>query len=553
MLELFQIMQYFGIGVLVVEIYYTLFQKRSKLQSDLLILLIALLINYVGYSMELHARNVYEALAAVKVSYMGKPFILLFMFFLVAEYCRVKLPKWLAGGMLLLQLFVTVLVHTCERQTLFYTDIQFTEEGLFPHIVFGHGIFYNIYILVILLYVAAIAVMCVCALKKKMSGRRKLQISLFLVIVFVNIAMLGVYLSGITQGYDCTLVGYLIATVIFSLSIFRLNLFDTVDLAKEQAISLMNDGIIVFSSDNEVLYRNRQATLLLPDIKTHMTVLQDPKELLPTEEGNYLFHEGKVYEPDDQPIQKNDTCYGHMFVLRDVTDSYHYLSRLEQEVENKTQHIRMIQRRITLGMSDMIESRDSNTGGHVKRTSDVIKIFVEELKLCENEGRYSAEFYDNVINAAPMHDLGKIAVQDAILRKPGAFTPEEYAEMKTHAAKGAQIVEQVLSGVEDEAFLQIAINIAHYHHEKWDGSGYPDGLKGTQIPFEARIMALADVFDALVSKRCYKEKMTYDKAFEIIEESLDSHFDRELGHHFLECREQLIAYYENIADEENCR
>ncbi|MGN0691627.1 MAG: HD-GYP domain-containing protein, partial [Oscillospiraceae bacterium] len=229
----------------------------------------------------------------------------------------------------------------------------------------------------------------------------------------------------------------------------------------------------------------------------------------------------------------------------------HYLSRLEQEVENKTEHIRMIQRRITLGMSDMIESRDSNTGGHVKRTSDVIKIFVEELKLCENEGRYSAEFYDNVINAAPMHDLGKIAVSDAILRKPGAFTPEEYAEMKTHAAKGAQIVEQVLRGVEDEAFLQIAINIAHYHHEKWDGSGYPDGLKGTQIPFEARIMALADVFDALVSKRCYKERMSYEKAFAIIEESLDSHFDRELGHHFLDCREELIAYYENIAAEEN--
>lgn len=551
MFELFQIMQYIGIGVLIVEICYTFFRKQSKLQSYLLLLLIALLLNYVGYSMELQACNVYEALSAVKISYMGKPFILLFMFFLVAEYCRIKLPKWLAGGMLLMQFFITALVHTCEHQTLFYTSIEFTEEGVFPHIVFGHGIFYNIYILIILAYVAAMAVMCISSLKKNVSGRRRLQISLFLVIVIVNIAMLGVYLSGITQGYDCTLVGYLIATVIFSLSIFRLDIFDTVDLAKDQAISMLRDGIIVFSNYNEVLYRNRRATLLLPEIKTHMTFSQDPKELIPTDDDDHLFYEDKVYELDDRQIQKDDACYGRMFVLHDVTDSYHYMSRLEQEVENKTEHIRMIQRRITLGMADMIESRDNNTGGHVKRTSDVIKIFVEELKLCENEGRYSAEFYDNVINAAPMHDLGKIAVSDAILRKPGAFTPEEYAEMKTHAAKGAQIVEQVLRGVEDEAFLQIAINIAHYHHEKWDGSGYPDGLKGTQIPFEARIMALADVFDALVSKRCYKERMSYEKAFAIIEESLDSHFDRELGHHFLDCREELIAYYENIAAEEN--
>ncbi|MGN1422465.1 MAG: HD domain-containing phosphohydrolase [Oscillospiraceae bacterium] len=553
MLEILRITQYVGIAILLVELIYTFFQKQSKLQNYLLLLLISLLLNYVGYSMELKAGNVYEALSAVKVSYMGKPFILLFMFLLVVEYCRVKLPRWAAGAMLCFQFFITILVHSCEYQTLFYSDIGFTEEGLFPHIVFGHGVLYNIYIAVIMLYVAAIAVICVNALRKGGTKRRKLQISLFLVVVFINIAMLGVFLSGVTQGYDCTLLGYLAASVVFSLSIFRLNLFETVDLAKEQAISSMSDGIVVFSNENEVLYRNSRATVLLPDIRTNMVIRQDPKELLELKDGNFLFHEGRAYEFDEHIIQKNDTCYGHMFVLHDVTDSYNYLNRLEREVENKTEHIRTIQRKITLGMADMIESRDSNTGGHVKRTSDVIKIFVEKLKLCENEGRYSDEFYDNVINAAPMHDLGKIAVEDAVLRKPGAFTPEEYAEMKTHAAKGAQIVEQVLKGVEDETFLQTAINIAHYHHEKWDGSGYPDGLKGTQIPFEARIMALADVFDALVSKRCYKEKMSYEKAFRIIEDSLDSHFDNELGHHFLECREELIAYYENIAASENER
>ncbi|MGN1101136.1 MAG: histidine kinase N-terminal 7TM domain-containing protein, partial [Huintestinicola sp.] len=271
MLQVFQIMQYTGIAILFVEIFYTFFQKQSKLQSCFLLLLISLLITYVGYSMELQAENVYEALSAVKIAYIGKPFILLFMFFLVSEYCRVKLPKWLAGGLLIFQSFITLLVHTCEHQTLFYTDISFTEEGLFPHIVFEHGIIYNIYMMgVIPLFVAATAVICVKALKKGGTKHRKLQISLFLVIIFVCIAMLGVFMSGITQGYDCTLAGYLVATVIFCLSIFRLDLFDTVDLAKEQAISLMSDAIVVFSNDNEVLYRNHQATILLPDIRTNM-------------------------------------------------------------------------------------------------------------------------------------------------------------------------------------------------------------------------------------------------------------------------------------------
>lgn len=546
MLLAFQIMQYIGIAVLVVELLYTFFQKQSRLQSIFLLLLVSLLINYVGYLLELQAHDISGALAAVKISYLGKPFILLFMFLLIVEYCRIKIPGWLTGVLMFFQFAVTALVFTCEYQTLFYTSIDFTEEGVFPHMVFGHGIVYNLYMAVVVLYVAAMVAICIHALRQHNSSKRKTQITLFLAIPVVNIVMFGVYLSGITKGYDCTLVGYLIATVIFSLSIFRLNLFETIDLAKEQAISLMRDGVMVFSSDNEVLYRNSKAKSLIPDMKTHMIFEQDPKRQLALEDDNYLFHEDKVYELDDQQIQKNERNYGHMFVFRDVTDSYHYMNRLEDEVQSKTEHIRAIQRKITLGMADMVESRDSNTGGHVKRTSDVIKIFVEQLKKCENEGRYSTEFYDDVINAAPMHDLGKIAVRDAILRKEGAYTDEEYAEMKTHAAMGARIVEQVLKGVEDENFLQIAINIAHYHHEKWDGKGYPEGLCGERIPFEARIMALADVFDALVSKRCYKEQMPYDKAFKIIEESLGSHFDEELGRHFLDCREELIAYYDGV-------
>ena len=146
-----------------------------------------------------------------------------------------------------------------------------------------------------------------------------------------------------------------------------------------------------------------------------------------------------------------------------------------------------------------------------------------------------------------MHDLGKIAVDDSILRKPGKFTPEEYEKMKKHAAEGAVIVKKILDETNDKDFERIAVNVAHYHHEKWNGEGYPEHLKGTEIPLEARIMALADVFDALVSKRYYKDAYSYDDAFKIIEESIGSHFDPELGRIFLSVRPKLEELYDRYA------
>ena len=217
---------------------------------------------------------------------------------------------------------------------------------------------------------------------------------------------------------------------------------------------------------------------------------------------------------------------------------------LEEKLDERTRHISHIQQMMVLGMATMVESRDNSTGGHIKRTSMVVETFA--AKLSTSDYGLSKSFLEMVIRAAPMHDLGKIAVDDVILRKQGKFTDEEYEKMKKHSQEGARIVKQILEGVEKEDFVNIAVNIAHYHHEKWNGTGYPTGISGEDIPVEARIMALADVFDALVSKRCYKEAFTYDKAFKIIEESIGSHFDPELGKIFIECRPELEKLYDSI-------
>ena len=153
-------------------------------------------------------------------------------------------------------------------------------------------------------------------------------------------------------------------------------------------------------------------------------------------------------------------------------------------------------------------------------------------------------FASNLIKAAPMHDLGKITVDDVVLRKPGKFTPEEYAIMKTHSEEGAKIVKNILNEYGDENFELIAENVAHYHHERWDGNGYPKGLKGEEIPLEARIMAIADVYDALVSKRVYKDEFSFEDANKIILDGMGKQFDPGLEKYYLLAREKIEKYYQ---------
>ena len=188
------------------------------------------------------------------------------------------------------------------------------------------------------------------------------------------------------------------------------------------------------------------------------------------------------------------------------------------------------------GMASVVENRDNNTGGHIKRTSEVVKILTEYLPLDES-------FRDDIIKAAPLHDLGKIAISDNILNKPGRLTDAEYEYIKIHPQKGYEIVRTILSGLDDERLLRVAENIALYHHEKYDGRGYPHGMKGDAIPLEARIMAIADVYDALVSERCYKKPMSHEEACVIIRDSMGTHFDPMLEECFDKSSDAIARYY----------
>jgi len=202
-----------------------------------------------------------------------------------------------------------------------------------------------------------------------------------------------------------------------------------------------------------------------------------------------------------------------------------YSEGLEEMVKAKTAELVRTKEKILETMANIIEYRDMESGHHVKRTSELTKALIDYMYLHKVEGRIvDGVDHDTIIKAVPLHDIGKISIPDSILLKPGRLSHEEFEIIKTHAAIGSEIVKTML--VEDDTqYLKYCYDICRYHHERWDGKGYPDGLSGEDIPLSARILAIVDVYDALVSTRVYKPALPHEKAIEIIAEGSGTQFD----------------------------
>ena len=250
---------------------------------------------------------------------------------------------------------------------------------------------------------------------------------------------------------------------------------------------------------------------------------------------------GRYYDVQINDLTNNDIVTGYTVSLVDITTHMEYSKMLENEVAEKAKKISKIQERFIVSFANMIELRDDVTGQHVKRTSRYVRIIANALKKRNiYPGIITDEFVDAICKAAPLHDIGKIAISDSILRKPGKLTEEEFEIIKTHPKVGGDMLREALKIDEADEYLTYAYEMAMYHHEKWNGTGYPEGLKGNEIPLSARIMAIADVFDALTSKRSYKDKISDDRAFEIIEQSSGSHFDPILVNVFVDIKEEIL-------------
>ena len=240
-----------------------------------------------------------------------------------------------------------------------------------------------------------------------------------------------------------------------------------------------------------------------------------------------------------------------------VLELYAYRNKLEELVENQEEEIIQqetqiseIQNSVIIGMANLIEERDNSTGKHVKNTQLYVRLICEALT---ERGMYSDiltdQYKELLIKAAPLHDVGKIKIPDAILQKTGKLSEDEYRIIQNHTRYGADIVEDILGGIENREYLKMARDVALYHHERWDGNGYPERLIGEEIPLGARIMSIADVFDALREDRSYHRGIgSIERVMSIMEESGGTQFDPNIIKVFLDISDQI---QEHLEKEEN--
>lgn len=532
------------------------------------LLFAAIMISILGdYTISI-SDNLNMALMGQNMVYLGGVFTPILVLFCTMKLCYMKIPKLLWSTLVILASVVIGFVFTVQSSTLYYKKVEIgTAKGM-TILIKDRGPMHNLYMILLFGCVLMTLGVAIYSFFKKKNVSYKTLSFLLLGVVVTALCYLCERIFHLD--FELVPIAYIIDELIFIGLIQKISQYEITESIAESLSENSKYGYIVFNKKGQYIGSNETAKLYFPALieqridsyldeeKTPVLYEKFVKRMHSTGESDYegmVEKDGKIFKCALKTIHRGSKKKkdGYMVEMQDDTQQQTYLrlldnynADLEEEVREKTEHINIMQQKIVLGMADMIENRDSNTGGHVKRTSAVVRIFTDELQKRSKEYNFTQEFLLNVAKAAPMHDLGKIAVDDRILRKPGRFTDEEFEEMKKHSEKGAEIVAQILEGVEDDEFVEIAKNVAHYHHEKWNGQGYPEGISGIDIPPEARIMALADVFDALVSKRCYKEKMDYENAFRIIEESLGSHFDPELGKMFLHCRAKLEAYYNTV-------
>ena len=527
-----------------------------------------------GYFLQEISESMEGYVRAMQMVYIGGCFLQLFILLSIFNLCRIKIPKWVTTGLFLLCAVIYTSVLTIGRMDLFYTEVSFELIDGAPVLRRTYGPMHTVfYAMIIVFFLAGITAICYSFYRKKQVPRT----ILYLLILPDVICMLTFFVGRrMIRTVDFVPLGYVVAELTYLLIASRVNLYDVSDTVIDSMVRDKGIGYLSCDFRGRYLGSNDVAKELVPGLselavdelfgyKPSQRVIRHYLDNFRQEQGdgNYLYtvHGESGLEEDDR-YYKVDVNYlydgnrrrGYIVTFTDDTANRKYIQLLDrfnedlqQKVDEKTLHIVEMHDNLIMSLAMMVESRDNSTGGHIKRTSQGVRILVDEI-IKEGKLSLDPEFCQDVIKAAPMHDLGKIAVDDAVLRKPGRFTEEEYAKMKCHAQEGARVIHEILLHTDDESFKEVAENVAHYHHERWDGAGYPDRLSGENIPIEARIMAIADVYDALVSKRVYKEAFDFDRANRIIMEGMGSQFDPGLQSAYEKARPRLEEYYASLTD-----
>lgn len=543
------------------------FRVNPKQCGSYILLFFAVFVSCVGHLFIALSTNVDQVVLANKLNYMGGIFLPMLTFDISLSVCNIRAPAWFHTLLMVITFVVLALSATVGFSDIYYKTVEFVSINGVGNYVATYGPGHDAFNFMLFGFVAAnISLIVYAFIKKKGVSFKSLVALSFIEAATIFSFFLSRFLESDTMVMPAI---YVFDQVMLLYICYRARRYDVTLTILNVLEESNTSGFISISSNMEFLGGNDIAYKLFPDLK-ECRVDHIPKtdskiiNFFTSWAKDNINHKA----PSEKSLEQDDVYYKcslktvplsrgehiNLFKIKDDTKLHRYVKmlgssnvRLEVMLQNNATQLRAIQEQIIIGMANMVESRDSNTGGHIKRTSSVVAILVDFLRK-DPKFDYSDEFYSAIVSAAPMHDLGKIAIDDRILRKPGKFTPEEYEEMKSHPAKGAMMIENLLSTIESPYFVQIAKNVAWYHHERYDGNGYPTKLKGEEIPFEARVMAVADVYDALVSKRCYKAELSFDKAYDIIIEGMGTQFDPSLKDCFIASRRKLEEYYSSLSD-----
>ena len=570
----------FIISLLGTAVYMYMWQKHLDVTFTIVFTLMP--ISCLGYVLYSQATVLEESVAALKIVYIGGSFLQFFILLNILNLCQITISKWLRVILFLICSGMYGSVLTIGHSPVFYSDVSFEIVEGTAVLYREYGFMHTIFMMVLCAYFLVGIIVIIYSLHKKNQIPRR---AIYLVFIPALLTLIS-YFAGrrIFPHVDLIPLGYVLAEIMYILIAHRVTLYNVSDTVIDSMVRERAVGYVSFDLKYCYLGSNEVAKEIMPDLQD---LVVDKKLDEDSDNKRKLLHYMQKFSEDIEKNKQfvfftrssdgntdkdaNDTRYykvevdhlylsnmvrGYLISFTDDTANQKYIKLLatynedlEQQVEEKTEHIVQMHNNLIMSMAMMVESRDNSTGGHIMRTSENVKILIEEI-VKTGTLHLPEEFCKAIIKAAPMHDLGKIAVDDAVLRKPGRFTPEEFEKMKQHAAEGARVIHKILLNTDDEGFKVIAENVAHYHHERWDGSGYPEGLSGENIPMEARIMAIADVYDALVSKRVYKDAMSFEKADSIILEGMGSQFDPSLKPVYERARPKLEAYYTNLQEGE---
>lgn len=555
------------ISIILTIIYAAMWHKHFNLYLTLIFSFIPFA--ELGYYFVANSTNKEEALTVLSFPFIFSGLLQMFITLTVFSLCKIDLKKIYKIIMFAVVIIVSSFTFNIKNTTYFYKGCEFKIVNGYGTLVskdYGplHTVFY---VMIISFMVLGIGALIFGYIKKKDVSHSIIALLFLPELVSVVAYFGGKLLPGKT---DLTPISYIFAQIVYLIIVYRLNLYNVDDTIIDSLVESGETGFISIDFNRRYLGSNETAKNLFPELVGYpLDKSIEKNEHLKETLGRWLRqfqnnrtgwnvtyeYEDKSYSVSVNYLYIGNRKWGYRFIFNDNTEDRNYIklvdkynSELETEVQKKTQSIVEMHDKMILSLAMMVESRDNSTGGHIMRTSEVVRILIEEMTR-KNELHLKAKFCKDVIKAAPMHDLGKVAVDDAILRKPGRFTDEEYEKMKKHAEEGAKVIHKILDGTDDLEFHIIAENVAHYHHERMDGSGYPDGLKGEEIPLEARIMAIADVYDALVSKRVYKEKFSFEDADRIMMESMGKHFDKNLEKYYVAARPRFEEYYRSLDKE----